>query len=158
MVTKSAVRVLLAAPVKTEISRTITAKEGPSSQERAVRLGIMAVTGLPIGLGENKEARKEVKSSELSFYLDLFLDGGARLRACSDDLDYSPLGAEKAYSSTANFRLLALKTAAFAPGALKNTGLWAMIESRPLSALPYDSLADLDAEAPRLLALAGMKA
>lgn len=156
-VLRTAIRVLSAAPLKTETSRTVTSKEGPSTQERAVRLGIMAVTGLPIGLGKSKEVKKEVKSSELSFYMDLVMEGGARLRFCSDDLDFSYLAAEKTYSSQVNFRLTALKLAAFLPKALKNTCLWAMLESRPLGALPYDSMEDFETESLRLLALSVAK-
>lgn len=155
---KEDIIVLSAAPIKSETSRTVTAKEGPSMQERAVRLGIMAVTGLPIGMGKSKEVKKEIKSSETSFYMDLILKNGGRLRFCSDDFDFSYLAAEKTYSSQLNFRLMAVRLAAFAPKALKNAGLWSIIESKPLSTLPYDSMEDFEIESLRLLILAGLKA
>ena len=41
------IMVKAAAPVKEETSRTVKTTEGPSGQERAIRMGIMAVTGLP---------------------------------------------------------------------------------------------------------------
>lgn len=154
MLPKETVIALSAAPIKTESSRTVTAKEGPSMQERAVRLGIMAVTGLPIGLGKSKEVAKAVKSSETAFYMDIILKNGGRLRFCSDDFDFSHLAAEKTYSSQLNFRLMAARLAAFAPKALKNAGLWALLESKPLSALPYDSMDDFEIESLRLLTLA----
>lgn len=154
---KENVLALSAAPIKAETSRTVTAKEGPSMQERAVRLGIMAVTGLPIGMGKSKEVKKEIKSSETSFYMDLVLKNGGRLRFCSDDFDFSCLAAEKTYASQLNFRLMAARLAAFAPKALKNAGLWAIIESKPLSTLPYDSLEDFEIESLRLLTLARLK-
>ena len=151
---KDSVLVLSAAPIKTETSKTVTTTEGPSAQEKAVRIGIMAVTGLPIGMGKNKEVKKEVKSSELSFYMDLVLKNGGRLRFCSDNFDFACLAAEKTYSSQINFRLMGARLAAFVPKALKNAGLWAILESKPLSLLPYDSMHDFEIESLRLLALA----
>jgi len=146
------ISVLAAAPIKTENVRTIKTTEGPSAQEKAVRLGIMTVTGLPIGLGKSREVNKEVKSSEMSFYLDILLAGPPRrLRVASDDFDFSCLKENKTYSSQVNFRLFCLAMAAFAPAAARNSGLLAMLGSRPLSALPYDSLEDLEKEELRLL-------
>ncbi|MCM2266491.1 MAG: hypothetical protein NDI60_01810 [Elusimicrobiales bacterium] len=146
-----ALAVLAAAPIKTESSRLVQTTEGPSSKEKAVRLGIMAVTGLPIGMGKTREIKKEVKSSEMEFYLDLVLDGGAtRLRLVSGDLDFSGLKEKKTYSSQVNFRLLCAELAAFAPTAWKNAGLLAILAGTPLTLLPYDSLADLEKETLRL--------
>ncbi|OGR67161.1 MAG: hypothetical protein A2081_05040 [Elusimicrobia bacterium GWC2_61_19] len=143
--------VLAAAPIKAEFFKTVKSTEGPSDRERAIRFGIMAVTGLPIGLGKSKEVKKEVKSFELSFYLDLvFRDGGARLRLNSDDFDFSGLKEKKTYSSQTNFRVLAAELASFAPSAFKNAGLRAILEGAPLALLPYDSLADLEKETLRL--------
>ncbi|MDO8803494.1 MAG: hypothetical protein Q7R35_03600 [Elusimicrobiota bacterium] len=148
--------VIAAAPIKEETLRMVKTKEGPSGQERAVRMGIMAVTGLPIGLGKSREVNKEVKSSEVSFYLDLVLAGGQhRLRLTSGDFDFSCLKEKKTYSSQLNFRLLAAELAAFAPAAYKNAGLRAMLEAKPLGPLPYDSPADLEKETLRLLLAKG---
>lgn len=146
------IAVLAAAPIKEETLRTVKTKEGPSGQEKAVRMGIMAVTGLPIGLGKTREVNKEVKSSELAFYLDLVLASGQRrLRLTSGDFDFSCLKEKKTYSSQLNFRLLAAELAAFAPAAFKSAALLAMLEAKPLTLLPYDSLADLETETLRLL-------
>lgn len=148
----ASVTALAAAPVKEEFFRTVKTTEGPSSGERALRMGIMAVTGLPIGLGKSRELKKEVKGSELSFYLDLLLDGGReRLRVSSDDFNFSGLKEKKTFSSQVNFRLLCAELAAFAPGAARNAGLRALLAGKPLAPLPYDSLADLEKETLRLL-------
>lgn len=144
--------VLAAAPVREETRRFVKTTEGPSAREKAVRMGLMAVTGLPLGMGKSREVNKEVKSSELSFYLDLILaEGPRRLRLCSDDLDFSGLKEKKTYSSQLNFRLLCAELAAFAPAAFKNAGLRAILEAKPLNLLPYDSLDDLEKETRRLL-------
>lgn len=146
------ITVLAAAPVRQETSRLVKTTEGPSSGERAVRMGIMAVTGLPLGLGKSKEVKKEVKSSETSFCLDLLLGpAGRRLRVVPENFDFSCLKAAKTYSSQVNLRQLSGLAAAFAPAAFKNAGLLAMLASRPLTALPYDSLDDLETEELRLL-------
>ena len=150
------ITVLAAAPVKQETLRSVKTTEGPSSREKAVRLGIMAATGLPIGMGKSKEVKKEVKSSETSFCLDLLLDQqGRRLRANPAEFDFSCLKEKKTYSSQVNFRLLAAELAAFAPGAFKNAGLLTMLAGKPLTPLPYDSLADLEKETLRLMLAAG---
>lgn len=150
------ISVIAAAPIKEEFSKTVKTTEGPSNQEKAVRLGIMAVTGLPIGMGKSKEVSKEVKSSELSFYLDFLLAAGPRrFRVTPGDFDFACLREKKTYSSQVNFRLLAVELAAFAPAAFKNTGLLTMLAGRPLAALPYDSLADLEEETLRLALAAG---
>ena len=154
---KEDMRVLSAAPVKTETTRIIKTTEGPSAREKAIRIGIMAATGLPIGLGKNKKVEKEVKSSETSFCMDLILKDGGRLRFGSDNFNFSCLAAETTYSSQTNFRLMAAKLSAFAPKALRNAGLWAILESKPLAPLPYDSMDDFETESLRLLALARLK-
>lgn len=141
--------VLAAAPIKEDFFRTVKTTEGPSAQEKAVRMGIMAVTGLPIGMGKSKEVKKEIKTSELSFYLDVLL-GGARLRLTSADFDFSGLKEKKTYSSQMNFRLLCAGLSAFAPAAFRNSCVLAMAEGRPLTLLPYDTLADLETEELRL--------
>ncbi len=150
--TPGGVLALAAAPIKEETLRTVKTTEGPSAKEKAVRMGIMAVTGLPIGMGKTKEVTKEVRSSELSFYLDIVLEEGPRrLRLSSDNFDFSCLKEKKTYSSQVNFRLLCAELAAFAPSAFRNAGLLAMLEGKPLTPLPYDSLADLEKETLRLV-------
>jgi len=164
--------VLAAAPVKETTSRTVTATEGPSGQEKAVRLGIMAVTGLPIGLGKSKEVKKEIKSSEVSFCLDIVLrtqnppsarpDNRSpaalrRLRLGSNDFDFSCLREKKTYSSQTNFRLMCAELAAFAPRALRNAGLLALLAGTTLAVLPYETAADLEKETLRLAALAALR-
>jgi len=146
------ITVIAAAPLREETTRLVKTTEGPSSGEKALRMGIMAVTGLPIGMGKSKEVKKEVKSSETSFCLDLLLDRqGRRLRANPADFDFSCLKEKKTYSSQVNLRLLCAEAAAFAPAAARNAGLLAMLQARPLAALPYDSLEDLETEELRLL-------
>ncbi|MFA6433195.1 MAG: hypothetical protein WCW52_00720 [Elusimicrobiales bacterium] len=148
---KTDILVVAAAPVKEETTKTVTTTEGPSGQEKAIRFGIMAVTGLPIGMGKTKEVKKEVKSSELSFCMDLLLrTDGIRLRLGSNDFDFSCLKEKKTYSSQLNFRLLCAELAAFAPRALKNAGLLAIIENKPLTPLPYDAISDFNKEFLRL--------
>lgn len=144
--------VIAAAPVKESFSKMVKTTEGPSSQEKAIRFGIMAVTGLPIGLGDTKEVTKEIRNTELAFYLDLVMKAGpARLRVNAGAFDFSGLKEKKTYSSQANFRVLCAELAAFAPAAWKNTGLRAMLEGKPLSTLPYDSLKDMERETLRLV-------
>lgn len=145
------ISLLAAAPIKEDFVKMVKSSEGPSTQEQAVRIGIMVATGLPIGMGKTKETKKEVKTSELSFYLDILLKGGpGRLRLNSAAFDFSGLKEKKTYSSQVNFRLLCAELSAFAPAAFRNACVLAMKEGRPLTLLPYDSLADLETEELRL--------
>ena len=152
------IQALAAAPLKEETLVITKTTEGPSGAEKAIRFGIMSVTGLPIGLGKSREVKKEVKGTELTFYLDILLRAESRrLRLSPSDFDFSCLKDKKTYSSHTNFRLLALELAAFAPGALKNTCLWAMRENKPLAGLPYDSMEDFETETSRLAVLGNVK-
>lgn len=150
---KDEIIVLAAAPVKIETSTTVKTTEGPSGAEKAMRIGIMAVTGLPIGLGKTKETTKVVKSSETSFCLDLVLkENNRRLRIDSDHFDFSCLKDKKTYSSQVNFRVLCTELAKFFPSAFKNSGLYAILESKQLSLFPCDTKEDLEKEISRLTA------
>ena len=150
----SDILVLSAAPLKEETVKIIKSVEGPSAGERAVRLGVMAVTGLPIGMGKSKEVKKEVRTSETAFLLDIILRKNLRLRLNPADFDFSCLKEKKTYSSQMNFYLICAELSSFAHKALKNTGLWAIIEHKPLSALPYDGMEDFEKETSRLNMLA----
>ena len=77
-------------------------------------------------------------------------DGVTRLRLNSGAFDFSGLKEKKTYSSQVNFRLLCAELTAFTPAAFRNACILAMKENRPLTLLPYDSLADLETEELRL--------
>lgn len=141
------------APIKYTFSKTVNTKEGPSTGEKAVRLGIMMTTGLPIGMGKSKEVKKEIKNTEITFYMDLVFLNGLRLRLNSDNFDFSCLKEKKTYSSQMNFSLLCLELAKAAPAALKNTGMYDVIEGKVIPTLQYDSPEDMEKEMRRLLLL-----
>ena len=149
--------VMSAAPLKEETVKIIKSVEGPSAGERAVRLGVMAVTGLPIGMGKTKEVKKEVRTSETSFLLDMILKQNIRLRLDPSSFDFSCLKEKKTYSSQMNLFLFCAELSAFANKALKNTGLWAILEHKPLGTLPYDSMDDFEKETQRLAVLANKR-
>jgi len=141
------------ASIKHNLSKTIKVKEGPSAGEKAVRLGIMMTTGLPIGMGKSKEVSKELKSVETTLYMELIFSDGLRLSLNSDKFDFSCLKEKKTYSSQMNFALLCLELAKHAPGALKNTGMFDVLEKKLIPTLQYDSPSDLEKEIKRLLLL-----
>jgi len=151
----SDILVLSAAPIKEETAKIVKSVESPSSGEKALRLGIMAATGLPIGIGKSKEVKKEVKTSETAFRLDIILkQANTRLRLNPAAFDFSCLKEKKTYSSQMNFKVMCAELAALAPKALKNTGLWAIIEHKPLGAAAYDGMEDFEKETSRLNMLA----
>lgn len=154
-----AVYIAAAAPVRTEVFHPGAAavkSGGVAGALGSVALG-MTLTGLPIpvSFGAKKQEKREASvSAETEFLLDIFAESaGPRLRVAAGNFDYSCLGAKKTYSSQANFRELALIVAAGARGAAKNAGLSAMVESRPLSGLGYNSAEDYERELRRLFLL-----
>jgi hypothetical protein len=79
------------------------------------------------------------------------------MRLNSSDFDFSCLKEKKTYSSQSNFRLMCAELAAFAPCALKNAGLLALLAGTTLAILPYETTADLEKETSRLSALAAQR-
>lgn len=147
---------LAAAVFKRTTSRTVKVEEGPSMGKRAVQLGITLATGLPVGLmgGGKKEVERTIESSDLAYVLDV-VAGGRRLRVDAEDFDFSCLGERKGYDAPGNFRRL---IEVLAPSArLVNEGARALLASRPLRELGYESAEDLDAEERWLLTLAALK-
>jgi hypothetical protein len=88
------------------------------------------------------------------FRADLVLEGGLRLLLEPEKLDFSPLGADRAPSALANFRLLLGRLAAPCFGALRNAFVPAFLASRPLAPHKAASAAACDTALARLLLLA----
>ncbi|HOW26908.1 MAG TPA: hypothetical protein PK876_00190 [Elusimicrobiota bacterium] len=149
------VRILSAAPLKEESVSVQTIQQGPSAGARAAGLAVTALTGIPLNFGgRKKEIKKETVRTELIFVMDVL--AGPDLRRWSlrsDDLDFSCLGSEKTYSSQTNFRILLLRWAERSSTALKNSGVHAFRNNRPLYELGYETAADYEKELRRLLVL-----
>ena len=135
---------IAAAPVKFE-TRQMETNAARNPAQDAAKMAVMAMgmltIGMPISLGgAKKEEARETVRRDTVFTLDLLSSSDCpHARIVADAFDFSVLGAQKTYSSQANFRLLALQLAALAEKAAKNAGLSAMIESRPLVTLAYDT-------------------
>jgi hypothetical protein len=143
-----------AAPIKEETITVQTVKEGPSGAQRMASLAIMSVTGLPIGFGKKKETRKETRSFELYFYLELFFPVPPhRLKMRNDIFDYSYLEGRKEYSSQLNFRIFLEDLRMAASKADFNMGAGEILNKKPLNLLTYDSLDFLEKEARWLLTI-----
>ena len=149
------VRIVAVAPVNESIESLLKTEEGPSGGEMAMRAGIMAVTGIPIGLGEKKKVEKKVVKIEFRLFLDLLLRGPSeRLRAEATRFDFSGLGARKAYSSHLNMKALVEEILRGAPRAASSPGADLLLTGGRLSSLGYQSLADFEREERWLAAVA----
>ena len=146
------ISVLACAQIEYNVSKTITTKEGPSAGEKAIRIGIMMTTGLPIGTGKGKEVKKEIKNTETTSYLDIVFINEVHLRINSDHFDYSCLKEKKTYSTNMNFKLLSAQISSLCPKALKNSPLFDLIENKPLS-IRYESITDMEKDLSRLVYL-----
>jgi len=138
--------VLAAVGLKIDTSHKVKVQQGPSPAEKAVNMGVMMMTGLPLGIGKGKkEAVKNEVSSELFFYLDLLVRGPeAHYRVDAQHLDYAFLRDEKTFNVAGNFRVLSGKIAERSPAALKNKGLRAILGGGNLTTLGYDSMEDFE--------------
>jgi len=137
-------------PLKYIQSKQIISREGPSATQKIIRLGIMATTGIPIGLGKNKEIKKEIKNTEITLYMDIILKDETHLRMNSDHFDFSFLKDEKTYSSQINFKIMSKKIALICPKALKNPALYDLIENK-ISNIQYETFSEIEKEILRLL-------
>lgn len=149
------VLLLAAAGVSVTEQRKIKVKEGPDAADRALNIGIMLATGLPIKVGkQEKEVEKTIETTDLLFYLDLFLKEPARrLRIDGQNFDFSCLRERKLYNVLGNLRLLVGDLVAFAPAAARNRGTRVLAENRPIREMGYLTLEDLDRESRWLLTL-----
>lgn len=148
-----------AAPVKEEIITTQIIQDGPSGSQKMINMGIMAVTGLPLGFGKKNETKKETRIFEFYFYLELFFSAPPyRIRMRNDLFDYSYLAGRKEYSSQLNFRNFIDDLRVAAPDAIVNTGFRAIQDKKPLQFLAYASLDCLEKESRWLLTITGQRA
>lgn len=144
-------KIMAYAPICEESIKVIKDKQGPQAAEKAIRLGIMMTTGIPIGLGKSKEISKEIKKRETYLYLDLIFSDNVRIRINSENFDFSCLKEEKGYSSQINFKNFCLKIAQKAEKTWKNTAIFDLLEGALSPTLKYETLSDLEKEEKRLL-------
>lgn len=151
------VRLLSAAPLKETTTFTKTVKEGPTPGERAVGLGIMMVTGLPVGMGKSKEVKKTTSQTELFMYLDVFAqapEGPLRLHVDGQKFNYGALGDAKGHDIFGNLRLLMQGVhGGLPPATLRNHGVRGMLAGKPLSSLGYETQNDYEKEIRWLLTI-----
>lgn len=138
----------------TEYSK-IKVKEGPDAAERAVNIGIMMATGLPIKIGKKERVvEKTVESTDLVFFVDvLFKDPDRRLRIDAQNFDFSVLKERKVYNVLGNLKTWLADLAKAAPGACQNRGTRILLANKPIRDMGYNTLEDLDKESRWLLTL-----
>jgi hypothetical protein len=144
-----------AAIFKREATQTITMQKDISLADKALQVGLLMATGLPVRTSRmSKEVAKTVSNPELWGALDIVLQSPARrFRVLSESFDYSCLKEEKAYDTLSNFRTLARRLAGLWPEAERNRGLRFILEGKPQREMGYESLADLERESRWLLTL-----
>lgn len=144
---------LAVAAFKITTSREVKTVEGPSTAQRAVKIGLL-MAGIPTLGGGAREVIKKVEESDLHFYADLVLESPVeRLRVDAQAFDFSCLGARKAYGALVNFRTLLEWLSDLAPKAARNRGCRFMLDGKPVREMGYESLDDLEREEKWLLTL-----
>jgi hypothetical protein len=151
------IRLVAAVPFKETTTFVKTVKEGPTAQERAVRIGLMAV-GLPIGFGSTKEVKKTVQETELFYYMDFFVEttgGLLRFHVDGQHLDYAAaLGEQRKHDSLGNFRMLLKEVTDRSSRALISHGAKGfVVPGLPLTSLGYEAPPDYEKDLRRLTAL-----
>jgi hypothetical protein len=148
------VALVAAVPLKETISHVKVVKEGPSGAQRAVGFGLMAVTGLPIGMGKSKEVKKVTQETELFLYLDVFAmgaEGPLRLHVDGQKFNYAVLGEARRPDIMGNFRLLLQSLDRSVAAGARNHGARGMLAGTPLAALGYETAGDYEKELRWLL-------
>lgn len=151
---KEQIRLIAAAGLKQTITTTVKIKEGPSPTQKAVSMGLM-MAGLPISIGgKSREVEQKKQTTELFFYLDLYLRNPVRrFRIDAQNFDFSCLKARMGFTAHQNFRILVLEMIRLCPQAMISRGTKVLFDSAPIASMGYDSIADLDRESRWLLTL-----
>ena len=130
---------------------------GGTAGERAVSMGLMMVTGLPVGMGKSKEVKKTTSQTELFMYLDVFAEtpeGPVRLHVDGQKFNYGALGDAKGHDIFGNVRLLMQGlSGGLSPSALRNHAVRGMLAGKPLSTLGYETQNDYEKEIRWLLTI-----
>jgi hypothetical protein len=150
-------RLLAAGGLKEQTTTVKTIKEGPSANERAVKIGITMVTGIPLGFGGGtKEVKKTVHETELFLHMDLLFDGAEgplRLSVLGQQFNYAALGEARTASVLINFRTLLQSVDKFAGPALRNKGAAILLAGQPLNLCGYEGTGGYEKEMVWLLSL-----
>lgn len=134
-------------------------ERGPGMAQKALQVGLMLATGLPIRFGGGKRAAWAPRESlELVFYLDI-LAGPAtsRIRIDGQSFDYSCLDDRMTYDAPANFRFFVSELSRRAVSAARNHGVRVLLEGRPMREMGYRSLGDMERECRWMLTMAGIR-
>jgi hypothetical protein len=154
----SRLSVICAAAFEVRQSRVVTGTTPTEMTERAVRLGLTMVTGLPL-MKSKTQTKTVVESKDRALQLDLlFIEPPRRVRIDARAFDYSLLGGAMGYGAEANFLALLSELAARAPQALLGQGTRALLSKAPASQSLYESLEDLEREERWLLSLSVLRA
>ncbi|MFA6315945.1 MAG: hypothetical protein WC943_00870 [Elusimicrobiota bacterium] len=154
----SRLAILAAACFKEVTAKRIKTSSGPSLIQKAATLGLMAA-GIPFRVGGKKaETEKVVETSELVYHLDLYERKPCRrFRVDAQEFNYACLGVRMTYAATDNFRSLVEMIFSNAGRAALNRGSRVLLKNAPVSAMGYDSLANLDREGRWLLTLGALR-
>lgn len=137
--------------------RTEKIEKGEGAGGKAVRIGVLLTTGIPLP-GKRKqveEVKKEV--SDIGYVADLFTSKPlGRVRLDPLHLNFGFLKERKQMNVLGNFREMMGDILQKAPHAILNTGARVLKEGRPLTQMLYDSPADYEKESRWLLSLAAI--
>ncbi len=142
------IRVIAAAGVKSTTSRTVTEKQGPTATQKALSIGIMMATGLPISVGpKKKEIKRMVSDTDYHLVFDVIAnDPTLRVRVFAERVNYTFLKQRMQYNAMGNFKVLIGDMVASVPTARRGKGTRILLAGQPLNTMGYESLADLERE------------
>jgi hypothetical protein len=121
-----------------------------------IGLGVMMVTGIPMGMGKGKDVKKITQETELYLHLDVFIEEAGvlrRLHVNANQFNFSSLGNVQLTGGLVNFRLLLQTLDRHAGSVVRNRGFWGFLSNRPLSGLGYETRADYEKELRWLLSI-----
>lgn len=140
------VSVLSAVGLTEEFSVTTVTRE-----KGKMNMALLLSTGIPLR-AQGKEIAKTTKTSEFFMYLDLWT-AGARFHLNAQKFNFGALGARCQPHVMGNFRVFLTDLAQALPATLKNKGARMILQSRPFSAMGYETYDDYEREGRWLWAL-----
>ena len=147
---------LMAALSYDEISqKTKQIKEGPTMGQRAVSIGIMMTTGLPINIGGKTRTVTKTQRQTATFYAAdiIALEPMRRFKIDAQNFNYACLKDRKGYNAFNNFRLLIGDLAGRSPSCQRNAGIKVLVDARPIHEMAYDSMDAYEREIRWLLTI-----
>jgi hypothetical protein len=147
LISWSDVAIIAAGGFAEEVIRRDTGGKERSTGKMLMGLGVLLVTGMPVGLfgGKDKKQVKPVRSTQFITFGCMVTMAGEHFAFNLDHFDFAGLGANKQLNTAANFRTLLAEWKRLSPARL-NMGAQFVLANKSLTLSNYQGLHDFETE------------